>query len=71
MKDRSEFDQMLLHSGMLHWRIDPDHRDSLEYRMLQKPVTKQKALWDGQDLSCWMQEGDGSLSVSDDSTLCL
>lgn len=71
MKNRSEFDRQLLHSGMLHWRIDPDTCDSLEYRMLRKPVTRSRPLWDGTNLSGWRFEGDGSLSLREDSSLLL
>lgn len=34
MKNRKEFDQQLLETGMLHRRMAVDEEDSLEYRSL-------------------------------------
>lgn len=69
MLNRTEFDQQLLHSGMLHWRIDPEYSDSLEYHVLQKEVTERLPLWDNKTLSIWSQSGEGTLCVTPDGTL--
>lgn len=71
MKNRTEFEQQLLRSGMLHWRIDPDEEDSLEYRIRQQPVTSRKPLWDGKDLSQWTKLGEGRLYAGEESSLCM
>lgn len=63
MKNRAEFDRQILQSGTLHWRIDPEQEDSLEFRLLQKTVADRQKLWDGSDLSCWNSSGEGSLSA--------
>ncbi len=71
MKNRQEFDQLLLQTGMLHWRMPVEETASLEYRLRQKPVSRRKSLWNGVDLSCWQQSGHGILSVTENHTLCL
>ncbi|HIS30834.1 MAG TPA: glycoside hydrolase family 9 protein [Candidatus Limivivens intestinipullorum] len=71
MKNRTAFDQQLLHTGMLHWRMDAEEADSYESRLRQKPVDRSKLLWDGQDSAPWSQEGDGVLSVTDDRCLSM
>ena len=71
MKNRNEFDELLLHTGMLHWRMPIEETESLEYRIRQKYVNQKKFLWDGANLSCWQQSGHGTLSVTENHTLLL
>lgn len=63
MKNRQEFDQLLTQTGMLHWRMDAEYQDSLEYRSLHKTTDKNELLWNGSDPSVWEKNGHGRLSV--------
>jgi hypothetical protein len=69
MKTRIEFDEQLQKTGMLHWRMEVDEADSLEWKIRSKPVDKTCLLWDGRDLESWRKEGLGSLSLSDGGLL--
>lgn len=71
MKNRKEFDQILSNTGMVHWRMEVEETDSLEYRIRQKPVGPSRCLWDGRDLSLWKASGEGSLSLTPENALCL
>ncbi len=71
MKSRNEFDQILLNTGMLHWRMDVDETDSLEHRSRQKIIRRSQCLWDGNDLSVWKASGRGSISLTPENSLCL
>ena len=57
MKTRIEFDEQLQKTGMLHWRMEVDEADSLEWKIRSKPVDKTCPLWDGRDLESWRNEG--------------
>lgn len=69
MKTRKEFDEQLQKTGLLHWRMDVDEADSLEFKIRSKPVTRIFPLWDGSNLDVWQRQGLGSLSLSDDTLL--
>lgn len=71
MKTRLEFERQLLHSGTIHWRMEPDEKNSLEYQLRQKPVTRKESLWHGEALTCWKQLGEGKISLAEDHSLCL
>lgn len=71
MKNQNDFDQLLLQTGMLHWRMPIDETASLEHRIRQKPVSCSKPLWDGTSLNHWTKTGHGTLTVTENNTLCL
>ena len=62
MKNRKEFDQQLLETGMLHRRMAVDEEDSLEYRSLRQAAEKTEFLWDGIGTEVWETKGMGTLS---------
>ena len=49
---------------MLHSRMPVEETASLENRLKTKPVLHKLSLWTDNSLSCWRQEGHGSLDVS-------
>lgn len=69
MLNRTEFDQQLVHSGMLHWRIEPEYSHSLESHILKKKVTDKVPLWDNKTISIWTKSGDGTLYISSNGSL--
>lgn len=70
MKSREQFDQEILKTGQLHWRMEADREDSLESSLLNKPVDLDLSLWDGHS-SVFSQKGEGTLRILPEGCLSM
>ncbi len=67
MKTDREFEQELMASGMVHFRMLPDDRDSLDRFFAEKDVKDSAPLWDGREASAFVLTGNGSAVLSKDT----
>lgn len=70
MIKRSEFDQIIASTGILHSRM-PAGKDSLEEQLRKKSIANSLPLWDGLSTASWIKTGHGQISLQDKGILSL